>query len=219
MKIIEQTMRTIDLSIQFATALSIQFATLRLLDPSREKASGPHFLINASKISADALFRWTPECCTRYWSISVTSNPASYRLFLQHILFPGESSHATILENSHAIMICFLSADLEFDIGHDTRTSVQMSQPLSWFVKYPSVFFCWLLCSVSLVPSGCIHRFHSIISRARRNKTCLLLALCDQLTERCPQSSEVLRWHWDTDAPIVPASLIQRQAWTDIPRL
>ena len=52
-------MRTIDLSIQFATALSIQFATLRLLDPSREKASGPHFLINASKISADALFRCT----------------------------------------------------------------------------------------------------------------------------------------------------------------
>jgi hypothetical protein len=71
----------------------------------------------------------------------VTSNPASYRLFLQHILFPVESSHATILQNSHAIMICFLSADLEFDIGHDTRTSVQMSQPLSWFVKYPSVFF------------------------------------------------------------------------------
>ena len=135
--------RKINLSIQFATVLSIQFATLRLLDPSREKASGPHFLMNASKISADALFRWTTECCTRYWSISVTSNPASYRLFLQHILFPVESSHATILQNSHAIMICFLSqaADLEFDIGHDTRTSVQMSQPLSWFVKYPSVFF------------------------------------------------------------------------------
>ena len=35
----------------------------------------------------------------------------------------------------------FFYADLEFDIGHDTRTSVQMSQPLRWFVKYPYVPF------------------------------------------------------------------------------
>ena len=35
-------------------------------------------------------------------------------------------------------------------------------------------------------------------------------------------SSEVLRKHWGTVAPIAPASLIQGQAWTviaDIPRL
>ena len=37
-----------------------------------------------------------------------------------------------------------------------------------------------------------------------------------------PPSSEVLRKHWGTVAPIAPASLIQGQAWTviaDIPRL
>ena len=36
-----------------------------------------------------------------------------------------------------------------------------------------------------------------------------------------PPSSEVLRKHWGTVAPIAPASLIQGQAWTviaDIPR-
>ena len=77
-----------------------------LLDPSREKASGPHFQINASKISCII----SRECCTWYDGIhpSVTSNPASYPLFLQHILFAVESFHTTILENSHAIMVLFL---------------------------------------------------------------------------------------------------------------
>jgi hypothetical protein len=54
-----------------------------LLDPSREKASGPHFQINESKIS-DALFRTNVVGGIHP---SVTSNPASYPLFLQHILF------------------------------------------------------------------------------------------------------------------------------------
>ena len=54
-----------------------------LLDPSREKASGQHFQINESKIS-DALFRTNVVGGIHP---SVTSNPASYPLFLQHIFF------------------------------------------------------------------------------------------------------------------------------------
>jgi len=91
-----------------------------------------------------------------------------------------------------------------------------------WFVKYPSVLFCWLLCCVSRAHSVCIHRFHCI-SRARRTETCPSPALCDQLTgTSMPSRGVLLRRHWSTDAPIVPASLNQRQAWiviADIPRL
>ena len=54
-----------------------------LLDPSREKASGPHFQINESKIS-DALFRTNVVGGIHP---SVTSNPASYPLFLQQFFF------------------------------------------------------------------------------------------------------------------------------------
>ena len=54
-----------------------------LLDPSREKASCPHFQINESKIS-DALFHANVVGGIHP---SVTSNSASYPLFLQHIFF------------------------------------------------------------------------------------------------------------------------------------
>jgi len=104
-----------------------------ILHARRRPARISKLMNQKSKMHYFARIRWYP-------SIGDVQSCILSFIFATHFFFAVESSHTTIIENSHAIMI-FFYADLEFDIDHDTRSSVQMSQPLRWFVKYPYVLF------------------------------------------------------------------------------
>ena len=127
-------MRTTNLSTQFATASSPWLHSASWILHARRRPARISKLMNQkSKMHYFARIRWYP-------SIGDVQSCILSFIFATHFFFAVESSHTTIIENSHAIMI-FFYADLEFDIDHDTRSSVQMSQPLRWFVKYPYVLF------------------------------------------------------------------------------
>ena len=94
-------MSTTNLSTQFATASSPWLHSASWILHARRRPARISKLMNQkSKMHYFARIRWYP-------SIGDVQSCILSFIFATHFVFPVESSHTTIIENSHAIMIFF----------------------------------------------------------------------------------------------------------------